>query len=120
MTLAGQQPAAARTRSWPRASRSRLRLPRERVADLSLESALWDWTNMKEKDRLAALCELNDWVDHVLVTRYGLGERVPADWRRDARALRSLVWLHEWEAVVADAAERERWEAALRQAAASW
>jgi hypothetical protein len=83
-------------------------------------SPIWDFSRFREKDRLSALCELQDWVTHTLTERYRLGGQLPECWVEHPPLVEVLVDLHEWEVEARQPEEIRRWREAARAAAGSW
>jgi hypothetical protein len=83
-------------------------------------SPLWDWDRLSEQDRAGAWAELTDWVEHVLLDHYKLGDCLGAAWSKDPSLVATLVHLHEWDAVATKRGDRQSWEEALRAAARRW
>jgi hypothetical protein len=81
---------------------------------------IWDFSRFREKDRLSALCELQDWVSHTLTERYKLGSELPECWVEHPCLVEVLVQLHEWEVEARQPAEISCWRAAALAAAKSW
>ena len=81
---------------------------------------IWDFSRFRDKDRLSALSELEDWVRHTLTDRYHLGNRLPECWVEHPSLVDVLVHLHEWEVEARRPEEIFRWREAARAAAGSW
>jgi hypothetical protein len=81
---------------------------------------IWDFSRFRDKDRLSALSELEDWVSHTLTDRYHLGNRLPECWVEHPSLVEVLVQLHEWEVEARQPDEVFRWREAARAAAGSW
>jgi hypothetical protein len=81
---------------------------------------IWDFGRFRDKDRLSALCELEDWVSHTLTDRYQLGGHLPECWIEHPSLVDVLVQLHEWEVEARQPDEVFRWLEAARAAARSW
>jgi hypothetical protein len=83
-------------------------------------SPIWDFGRFREKDRLSALCELQDWVTHTLTERYKLGGQLPECWVEHPPLVEVLVDLHEWEVEARQPEEIRRWREAAGAAAGRW
>jgi hypothetical protein len=83
-------------------------------------SPIWDFGRLREKDRLGALCELQDWVAHTLTERYELGRQLPECWLEHPRLVQLLVQLHEWEVEARRPEDVSRWHDAAVAAARHW
>jgi hypothetical protein len=82
-------------------------------------SLLWDLDRFGERDRQGALCELRDWVNHVLVDRHHLGGLLPSCWWHHPPLVDMLVRLHEWE-VFAAKDELALWRSSVNETLAEW
>src|ERR1700730_3242709 len=78
---------------------------------------IWDFSRFRDKDRLSALSELEDWVSHTLTDRYHLGNRLPECWVEHPSLVDVLVHLHEWEVEARRPEEIFRWREAARAGA---
>src|SRR2546422_8165200 len=83
-------------------------------------SPIWDFSRFREKDRLSALCELQDWVAHTLTDRYQLRGDLPECWVEHPRLVAVLVQLHEWEVEARRPEEVTRWRKAVVAASKCW